>query len=329
MDFDKNWRTKNFRDVGYELEKNFNIKLIPRGRLYRGGEFDIIHSPLQYYQLGFPQTILNLRAKPDNSNIFQNLNPKPHFQHEPIKNDLKNYDTSHPNMRNWIRNILHFISELNEENFPLYIHCRSGKDRTGIVIAILLIIIGVDIETVVKEYLLTKEGSISEESIRNAIAPYSSYSLIKNQCKKTNLEKIISLLKNDLPLPHPDIERVLDFNKDHLLGLPDNNRDNKIRDHNNNNRDYHHNNRDHNNSRDHRNYRGKRNNHRDHNNNNNNNIINNNQNNNDDDNENEIDYKEIEANSEKEIEMKYGKNVIVIHHHHHHYHYTNDRNSSL
>lgn len=44
---------------------------------------------------------------------------------------------------------------LQDENLPLDQHCRGGKDRTGYGAALILLLLGVDRETVVQDYLLT------------------------------------------------------------------------------------------------------------------------------------------------------------------------------
>lgn len=46
----------------------------------------------------------------------------------------------------------------NEENYPLLIHCSAGKDRTGLVIALLLLIAGAEEEAIIKDYSLSREG---------------------------------------------------------------------------------------------------------------------------------------------------------------------------
>lgn len=38
------------------------------------------------------------------------------------------------------------------ENLPIIIHCIHGKDRTGLIIALLLLLLGVDEPTVVLDY---------------------------------------------------------------------------------------------------------------------------------------------------------------------------------
>src|SRR5438034_394341 len=39
---------------------------------------------------------------------------------------------------------------------PVVVHCTAGKDRTGIVVALALLAVGVDRETVVSDYALTE-----------------------------------------------------------------------------------------------------------------------------------------------------------------------------
>lgn len=48
------------------------------------------------------------------------------------------------------------IADTGEE--PVVVHCTAGKDRTGIVVALALLAVGVDRETVVSDYALTEEN---------------------------------------------------------------------------------------------------------------------------------------------------------------------------
>lgn len=43
------------------------------------------------------------------------------------------------------------------ERTPLVIHCAAGKDRTGVAIAVLLDALGVDMDTILTDYLLTND----------------------------------------------------------------------------------------------------------------------------------------------------------------------------
>jgi protein tyrosine/serine phosphatase len=46
----------------------------------------------------------------------------------------------------------------NDPSKPLIIHCTAGKDRTGVICALILSLCGVDDETVAQEYALTDLG---------------------------------------------------------------------------------------------------------------------------------------------------------------------------
>lgn len=46
------------------------------------------------------------------------------------------------------------------ENDGVLFHCSEGKDRTGVVSAIILTALGIDIDTVYKDYLLTNESPL-------------------------------------------------------------------------------------------------------------------------------------------------------------------------
>ncbi len=56
-------------------------------------------------------------------------------------------------MRRWLRSIVRTIEQ--GIDFPLYIHCLSGRDRTGVVVATLLKICGAQPEHIIEEYHLS------------------------------------------------------------------------------------------------------------------------------------------------------------------------------
>jgi protein-tyrosine phosphatase len=49
---------------------------------------------------------------------------------------------------------------------PLIVHCAAGKDRTGIAIALLLHVLGVSMETILEDYVLTNSAGDFEQFIR-------------------------------------------------------------------------------------------------------------------------------------------------------------------
>jgi protein-tyrosine phosphatase len=51
---------------------------------------------------------------------------------------------------------------LDESNWPILIHCSAGKDRAGVATTLILEALGVDRDTIMKDYLLTNEVSQAE-----------------------------------------------------------------------------------------------------------------------------------------------------------------------
>jgi len=94
----------------------------------------------------------------------------------------------------------------NEDNIPLMFHCSAGKDRTGMGAALFLFALGVDEETILKDYLL------SNVYLRGKYAKYIA--------EKPNLKPLfevkpqflmegIDKMKNDYGTPQKYIEEVL------------------------------------------------------------------------------------------------------------------------
>ncbi|MFN8419937.1 MAG: tyrosine-protein phosphatase [Anaerolineae bacterium] len=69
------------------------------------------------------------------------------------------------------------LTTLSESSFPVLIHCTAGKDRTGVIIALLLGLAGVEPETIVEDYALTSTyltplvESLKQRSVELGIDP--------------------------------------------------------------------------------------------------------------------------------------------------------------
>ncbi|KAH6887904.1 protein-tyrosine phosphatase-like protein [Thelonectria olida] len=70
---------------------------------------------------------------------------------------------------------------------PLLVHCTAGKDRTGVICAIILSLCGVDDETIAQEYSLTETGLAERK-------PEILASLMKHEALKDNPEGAERLL---------------------------------------------------------------------------------------------------------------------------------------
>lgn len=132
--------------------------IFPTGKLFRGGKIDFV---TDIAAIQSPATILNLRRGDDPQNL------PAVFAHIAASNDLEKYDTQNREVRQWLNEVLVFLAD-ESTTLPVLVHCTSGKDRTGVVVAALLLIAGIDRETIVEEYLLS-DGDVEREWINMAL----------------------------------------------------------------------------------------------------------------------------------------------------------------
>lgn len=146
----------NLRDVGEFVNYIYGRNIMLEKRLYRGGKIESVDSLIK---AGNPQTIINLRSTPDqienNCSLMQ--------YHFPIANRIEKYDTQLGDVRKWLNGVLMALSK-DDIKYPVFIHCTSGKDRTGIVIASILWLLGIPEDIIRGEYMLS-EGKVSIHSI--------------------------------------------------------------------------------------------------------------------------------------------------------------------
>lgn len=148
----------NYRDVGESLGLWLDPSPIPAGRLLRGGRLDPLAKPAD---LGHPATILNLRRGPDSKHL-----EGVRYLHVPAADDLENYDTSLRRVRKWLGAALAVLADPSTA-WPVYMHCTSGRDRTGVVIAAALLLLDVPPAVVIEEYLLS--AGANRSSIQRAV----------------------------------------------------------------------------------------------------------------------------------------------------------------
>ena len=112
--------------------------------------------------------------------------------HIPAVDSVENYMTSNGQVRNWVNRMLQSIN--NIDNYPLLIHCTAGKDRTGVIVVVILLVIGISTPDIVEEYLQTggvkKSDNILQAikgigRIEDYIFEQSVVELLKNKLIKT------------------------------------------------------------------------------------------------------------------------------------------------
>ncbi|WP_019499207.1 tyrosine-protein phosphatase [Pseudanabaena sp. PCC 6802] len=180
LDFSKG--CVNFRDIGECVNIISSRSLLPIGKLFRGGKLDFITSAAQIYN---PSTIINLRKSKDIQTFGAYV-----FDF-PISNNYEKYETSNRQVRIWLNKVIK-VFEDEYLAYPVLIHCTSGKDRTGVVVATLLKILEIPDEVIVDEYLLS-EGEVRFEWIEQAIAGIGNPECYFN---RLNVEKVRRNISN-------------------------------------------------------------------------------------------------------------------------------------
>ena len=137
---------RNFRDVGEWLALLTGERVVPPGRLLRCGKLDAVRSAAE---IGDPGTIVNLRVGPDRDSFGAAA------RHVAIANSIEKYDTTDREVRRWLVAVVAAVADA--PRLPVLLHCTSGKDRTGVAVAVLLRALGVAREVVVEEFLLSDE----------------------------------------------------------------------------------------------------------------------------------------------------------------------------
>lgn len=164
----------NLRDIGGYTTKNG--KTIKQGLLYRGCEID--GSVEERYKISSEglntmlsvlgiKTDIDLRVSTDNKYDTDALGSgvKHIYYSAPMYSNIFNDATN----REKIRKIFSDLADIN--NYPAYLHCTYGVDRTGTIAYLLEGLLGVDEETLLKEYLLSglHHGDVSNEAMSDFI----------------------------------------------------------------------------------------------------------------------------------------------------------------
>lgn len=170
----------NFRDVGAFINLISEKQVLPEGRMYRGGSIDYVKD---HKEIDDVKSIINLRNG-DDPDGFDSV-----YYHFPMSNKVEKYDTTQKEVRIWLNNIIGLF-ENPTVSYPVLIHCLSGKDRTGIVVAAILLILGVDKHIIIKEYLLS-DGDVEESLITMSMEGMEPLETYFNRVDLVNVKRNI------------------------------------------------------------------------------------------------------------------------------------------
>lgn len=154
----------NLRDVGETVNILSGDEIMLEKVLYRGGA---VNQLFDKSELPLVNSILNLRTGKDQSfSLVRDI-------HIPAIDTVENYETSNAKVKTWANRALQAIHAV--EVYPLLVHCTAGKDRTGVIVALILSCIGIDREIILEEYLQSK-GVHASTNIKIALEGFGRLS---------------------------------------------------------------------------------------------------------------------------------------------------------
>jgi protein-tyrosine phosphatase len=223
----------NFRDVGGIVSDGENR--IKTGIVFRSASIDRISgSDIKKLQQLNIKTIVDLRAEHERKKNFKTLKNVerlslpldfaqstrekliPHIKSrssEKIISDISNelyleiFDASGP----IVKNVMEVL--LSSEGSAMVIHCQAGKDRTGIICAIIQMSLKADRTSIIKEFLKSNESIIPyfkkillfRKIISFGFFPAGAV-LFAITVRQRNIESVLDRIEND----YGGIEKYLD-----------------------------------------------------------------------------------------------------------------------
>ncbi len=167
----------NFRDFGgYPTQDG---RLLRQGQLYRSGDLDRLRdADLKTIQALQLKTIIDLRSQRERKNgtcapvgarqvslpfdferdTRERLEPlltRKNVEHEIMAIISQTYAEMVDQVQVQLGELFRLL--LCAESYPVLIHCRAGKDRTGFTCAVIQLALGVELQSVIAEYLKSNE----------------------------------------------------------------------------------------------------------------------------------------------------------------------------
>jgi protein-tyrosine phosphatase len=223
---------KNFRDLGNQ--PSIDGKILKPGLIYRSGDLDKLDMrDSDYIRSLNIKTIVDLRSLGEQKKYKKTLQEidrinLPLSFDEPTREKLRPFlfkknveniimdicNTVYIDMVDAFQPLLPGLFEvlLSENQLPVLIHCRAGKDRTGVTCALIQMALGIKPESIIKDYLKTNDYLLP--SIKPALNFMRIFSLgffpVKNlEIAATAHERYIRTVFEQINNRHNGIENYL------------------------------------------------------------------------------------------------------------------------
>lgn len=235
---------QNFRDLGGYMSSQKKKKAVRWGMVYRSAMIgDISDSARQELENMGIRTIIDLRSNSECQAVPSLQDSRFKTIHIPIgignlkevlqniRNKNINPDTVPEVMKQVNREIVsNSLPEFKEVfnvlqdagNYPLVIHCTSGKGRTGIVSALLLAALGVNDDTIMQDYRLSNTyfnipqalkyayqlPACSQEAITSIYSAKDNFMNAAKEQMEKDYGSVRNYLKKGVGLSDDDIEQL-------------------------------------------------------------------------------------------------------------------------
>lgn len=190
--------------------KNTEGKTIKDSILYRSGDLSNLKNSNKLKQLNLGE-IIDLRTKnevtkkPDiipeqiiykNYAAFQDQEDQLNQAKKLVLKGKVNADDAHQRMLKFYRDyvtenpetIKKIITEILESNQPILYHCTAGKDRTGMITALIMTILKFDNDVIFQEYLMS--NNLREKVIKKRLNTAKSLHFLFSKMDIAVLEKL-------------------------------------------------------------------------------------------------------------------------------------------
>ncbi len=201
----------NVRDVGgWQIDATHRVK---QGEIYRGGAFDDDLYGTHITEKGISQARDELGVKCDIELRWISAKEISSRGSSLLGSDVLYYEfefnySDEKLLLGNTRSIARCFRIFADENkHPVYYHCRIGTDRTGLLTYLLLGFLGVEKETLLRDYLFSNFGSVG--GLRQTANIQKAYiDIIDSYEGGTLQEKITYFLKTECKLSDATLEKI-------------------------------------------------------------------------------------------------------------------------